>query len=119
MKRLIAPFDFNCIKEMVVESSPGMTTSYVHVVRGERIAGHHDQYWGIQQDLHREYISYTRGKYLCHVWLQEQPFGIPNSETSFEPGSPATKGQSHAQKRNELIRELRLPWNHLRGTDDS
>ena len=61
---------------MVVDSARGMTTSYVHVISGERVPGKHDQYWGIHSDTHREYINHTRGEYMCHVWLQEQPFGL-------------------------------------------
>ena len=57
VKALIEPFDDKCIKVLVVDSARGMTASFVHVIRGERLAGRNDQYFCIQGDAHREYIS--------------------------------------------------------------
>ena len=54
-----------------------MTTDYVHVIRASRKPDSHDQYWGILVGPNREYISYTRGKYICNMWLEVQPFGHP------------------------------------------
>ena len=48
VKALIAPFDDKCIKVLVVDSARGMTASFVHVIRGERLAGRNDQCFGIQ-----------------------------------------------------------------------
>ncbi|MFM7986754.1 MAG: hypothetical protein ACKPKO_46315 [Candidatus Fonsibacter sp.] len=42
VKGLIEPFDDKCINVLVVESARGMTTSFVHVIRGERLAGRND-----------------------------------------------------------------------------
>ena len=102
VKALIAPFDDTCIKVLVVDSARGMTASFVHVIRGERLAGRNDQYFGIQGDEHREYISYTRGKHLCHVLLQVQPFGVPGDNVYVDPAS-APKGIAIARRRNQLI----------------
>ena len=65
------------VKVMVLDSVRGITADYVHVARGERQPGRRDQYWGIQADTHREYISYTRARIHCHVWLGQNPFGHP------------------------------------------
>ena len=48
VKALLEPFDDKCIKVLVVDSARGMTASFVHVIRGERLAGRNDQYVGIQ-----------------------------------------------------------------------
>ena len=71
------PFKPEDIKVLVLDSVRGVTADYVHVIRGERSIGAQDQYLGIQSDLRREYISYTRGRLLCHVWLDDKPFGTP------------------------------------------
>ena len=67
------PFKPEDIKVLVLDSVRGVTADYVHVIRGERSIGAQDQYLGIQGDLRREYISYTRGRLLCHVWLDDNP----------------------------------------------
>ena len=116
VKAFIAPFDDKCIKVLVVDSARGMTASFVHVIRGERLAGRNDQYFGIQGDEHREYISYTRGKHLCHVWLQVQPFGVPGDNVNVDPAS-APKGIAIARRRNQLIQQQNLPWYQVRGVN--
>ena len=104
---------------MVLDSVRGITAEYVHVVRGERRVGAHDQYHGIQEDTRREYISYTRGRRLCHVWLDEHPFGNPsqasrpNLQAGDHPGM--FRGFEHACKRNRLIREQGLEYHTVWG----
>jgi hypothetical protein len=118
VQTLIAPFDVTCIKVMLLDSARGMTADYVHVVRGSRIPHHHDQYWGIQADTKREYISYTRAKYVCHVWLESQPFGPPGVESARPSKSDAaSKGYDHAALRNDLICKQGLPWKSIHGDD--
>jgi hypothetical protein len=115
---LIAPFDVTCIKVMLLDSARGMTADYVHVVRGSRIPHHHDQYWGIQADTKRECISYTRAKYVCHVWLETQPFGHPGAESARPSKSDAaSKGYDHAALRNDRIVKQVLPWWSIRGDE--
>ena len=65
------------VKVMVLDSVRGSIADCAHVVRGERQPGRQDQYWGIQADTHREYISYTRARIHCHVWLEPEPLRPP------------------------------------------
>jgi hypothetical protein len=112
----IAPFDVTCIKVILLDSARGMTADYVHVVRGSRKPGQHDQYWGIQADTKREYISYTRAKYVCHVWLESKPFGLPGWESARPAKSDAaSKGYDHAARRNALIVQQGLSWSSIYG----
>ena len=67
----------------MLDSARGTTADYVHAIRGSRKLGSHDQYWGIQADANREYIAYTRGKYVCNMGFEVQPVG--------HPGQPAAK----------------------------
>ena len=100
------------VKVMVLDSVRGITADYVHVIRGERQPGRQDQYWGIQADTHREYISYTRARIHCHVWLDQNPFGHPWCAEFVERSAaqPVThQGFDHHVKRNKLIREQQLP----------
>ena len=95
-----------------------MTADYVHVVRGSRIPHHHDQYWGIQAETKREYVSYTRAKFVCHVWLESQPFGLPGAESARPSKSDAaSKGYDHAALRNGLIVKQSLPWWSIQGDE--
>ena len=111
------PFKPEDIKVLVLDSVRGVTADYVHVIRGERSIGAQDQYLGIQSDLRREYISYTRGRLLCHVWLDDKPFGTPAGPPPelFKAKDRRSRGQDHAIKRNRLIFQQGLPWNLIDG----
>ena len=116
VRMYLRPFKPEDIKVLVLDSVRGVTADYVHVVRGERFVGAQDQYWGIQSDLRREYISYTRGRLLCHVWLGTKPFGYPGGQPPRVPPSDRmAKGQDHAFERNRLIAHQKLDWNLLQG----
>jgi hypothetical protein len=108
--------DAGCIKVLLLDSARGMTADYVHVIRGSRKPDCEDQYWGIQSDTKREYISYTRARQVCHVWLERKPFGAPNEDLpAVDMSNSMSKGYRHAASRNGLINDQQLPWNAVFG----
>jgi hypothetical protein len=87
-----------------------MTADYVHVIRGSRKPDGNDQYWGIQSCTKREYISYTRARQVCHVWLEQKPFVLPDEDLpAADMSDRMSKGYRHAALRNALINEQHLP----------
>ena len=118
IKEQIAPFSAACIKVVLLDSARGMTADYVHVIRASRNPNRHDQYWGIQSDPKREYIAYTRGKYICNMWLEVRPFGHPGQPVArFSPKDHASKGMALANKRNALILSQKLKYEVISGDD--
>ena len=118
INKQIAPFSVACIKVVLLDSARGMTADYVHVIRASRKPGSHDQYYGIQSDANREYIAYTRGKYVCNMWLEVQPFGHPSQPAAkFNLKDRISKGMALANKRNELIIKQSLNNQVLWGDD--
>ena len=112
VQNLVRPFDAKNVKVWVLDTFQGLTADIVHVIRGSRQPGAQDQYWGIQSDLRREYIAYTRGRLCTAVWLDSLPFGIPDRPAGLQcpPGDRMRKKQAHAEARNRVIMRRRLPW---------
>jgi hypothetical protein len=104
INKQVAPFSVACIKLVLLDNARGMTADYVHVIRGSRNPGSHDQYWGIQSGTNKEYIADARGKYVCNTWLEVQPFGHPGQPAAtFNEKDSVSKGMALANKRNELV----------------
>ena len=103
---------------VLIDSACGMTADYVHVIRASRKPGSHDQYYGILSDANREYIAYTRGKYVCNMWFEVQPFGHPGQPAAkFKLKDRISKGMALANKRNELIINQSLKYEVIWGDD--
>jgi hypothetical protein len=116
MKQQIAPFDAACIKVVLLDSVRGMTADYVHVIRASRKPMHNDQYFGIQSDVKREYIAYTRARYVCNMWLETKPFGYPGQPVpQISPKDITSRGMELANKRNALIVSQQLQWDVISG----
>ena len=99
IKEQVAPLSVACIKVVLLDSARGMTADYVHVIRASRRPDSRDQYWGIQAEPNREYISYTRGKYMCNMWLEVQPFGHPGQPAAtFNAKGPRLQGHGARQQ---------------------
>jgi hypothetical protein len=111
-----AGFSEKDIKVVSLDSVRGLTAEYVHVIRARRTPDKADQYCGIQGDLRREYISYTRGRQKTSIWLEREPFGTPDDKVQqFKLSDPNSKGQDHANLRNRLIKEQKLPFSVIEG----
>ena len=57
---------------------------------------------GIQSDLKREYITYTRGRQTTMIWLEKQPYGTPGPNPP--PAELAHGANAAAARRIELLR---------------
>ena len=124
LQAMLRPLNVDAaLKVVLLDSARGMTADYVHVIRSSRFVlpdgrNSNDQYHGIQGDLKREYISYTRGRLKTCVWLEELPHGSPGQKLELRgPSDAHWAGRKHALDRNDIIRKLELPHGVIREPD--
>ena len=86
-----------------------MSCDLVHAIRHRRVLDKPDQYNGLQADLKRDYICYTRGRLKTVMWQEQQPFGFPFAE-AWVPENQAGAAADHARKLNRILSQGRWPW---------
>ena len=84
-------FGYN-VKVYLHHAARGLSINCVHALQHRRYIGHEDnQYLGIQGDMERWYMVYTRASRRTTVWLEWQPFGTPSW--------PCSEGRKEAKGR--------------------
>ena len=68
----------NC-QVRVVDSLTGPAAEHGHVIRRRRVTLTADQHRGLQGDRKRFYVAATRGRSSLTVWLEQEPFGLPEN----------------------------------------
>ena len=82
---------------------PGLSIKCVHALQHRHYLGaEDDQYLGIQGELERWYMVYTRASRRLTVWLEWQPFGTP-TWTPSKGGKGAKGGQ---RRQDEFLLQL-------------
>ena len=99
----------------------GLSLTCVHAIHHRRYLDPEDnQYAGIQGELERWYMVYTRGQRSTTMWLETQPFGTPDggwkasvAQKRGKDGKSwdcSKKMTTFAHKRNQVIAQQALPW---------
>ncbi len=105
-------FDLKDVRVISLDPTRGWAALIVHVLRHRRFTPVADQYRGIQSDLKRECVAYTRGRLKTMVWLEQEPFGTPRSplavsEVYLQGIKEKTAIVEVACRRNELLSSTR------------
>eukprot|EP00975_Prorocentrum_lima_P066692 12910642-Prorocentrum_lima.AAC.1 len=62
------------VQVMTVDASRGGTARMVYVLKhpGTTNASNTDQHHGMQDNISREYVNYTRARHDCSIWLPKR-----------------------------------------------
>ena len=100
------------VQVCIIDTLTGPTAEVVHIIRHRRVTTEADQHKGIQSDPHRLYVGLTRGKISTTVWMEKEPFGMPDRRAApvrrSEHASDAA-AQTFFNKQFDAIQALNLP----------
>ncbi len=77
-------WDTKEVRVVLTSAARGRSCDLVHAIRHRRCPHKLDQYNGLQADLKRDYICYTRGRLKTVMWLEQQPYGYPGAQLQTE-----------------------------------
>ena len=101
-----------------MDSLTGPTAEHAHVIRHRRVTLIADQHRGLQGDPKRFYVAATRGRSSLTVWLEQEPFGLPDKRLDkLHAGHPDAEAQKLFSKIYDHIENV-VGRDHVFNLDD-